>query len=191
MNPPLSDLDPMRALLIIPSSPAPTLMEPEKFSAAFDHFVRTCLAKEPEDRPSAADLLHYSIFNNYHMEAFIDIASIVDPWIGWSWDEEEEAWLEAEAALKAVEAQKKLVKRAGTTKLAVETSAETATTSTPPEGGSSLDATSSVDETSSDDVPRRKPRVRAISQGASSDESPDSFEGTSKRDSKRCAVSSC
>jgi serine/threonine-protein kinase 24/25/MST4 len=56
-SPPLADLHPMRVLFIIPKSPPPELGE--GFSETFRHFVATCLAKDPGQRPTARDLLSH------------------------------------------------------------------------------------------------------------------------------------
>jgi hypothetical protein len=41
---------------MIPAKPPPTLAVPSKFSTVFNHFVATCLVKDPNHRPDA-DLL--------------------------------------------------------------------------------------------------------------------------------------
>ncbi|CAM9462357.1 unnamed protein product, partial [Discosporangium mesarthrocarpum] len=56
-QPPLHKVHPMRAIFMIPSKPSPTLSEPEKWSPEFKDFLCQCLAKKPEDRPSAKELL--------------------------------------------------------------------------------------------------------------------------------------
>lgn len=47
----------MRALFMIPSQPSPRLRDESAWSANFVSFVNSCLARSPEARPSAADLL--------------------------------------------------------------------------------------------------------------------------------------
>ena len=61
---PLLPLEPFRrsphslqAVFCIISRPPPTLTEPEEWSNTFNDFVRTCLQKEPDERPSAKELL--------------------------------------------------------------------------------------------------------------------------------------
>ncbi|KAM3186168.1 hypothetical protein ACTXT7_004904 [Hymenolepis weldensis] len=56
-KPPLGDEHPMRALFMIPSQPSPRLRDESAWSANFVSFVNSCLARSPEARPSAADLL--------------------------------------------------------------------------------------------------------------------------------------
>ena len=50
LKPPLSDVHPMRAILLIPSKPPPVLKEPQKWSASFNDFLSKCLQKNPRDR---------------------------------------------------------------------------------------------------------------------------------------------
>lgn len=45
MDPPLAHFDPMKALLTIPTAPAPILRHAEKFSLPFVDFVHSCLVK--------------------------------------------------------------------------------------------------------------------------------------------------
>ena len=44
-DPPHSDLHPMRAIFVIPTSPPPTLPNPDRYSNEFKDFLRVCLAK--------------------------------------------------------------------------------------------------------------------------------------------------
>ncbi|KAI7898612.1 kinase-like domain-containing protein [Cokeromyces recurvatus] len=54
-NPPLANVDPMRAISIIPKSPPPRL--PDTFSIAIREFVDSCLSEHPNDRLNADELL--------------------------------------------------------------------------------------------------------------------------------------
>lgn len=53
----LALVSPVQAIFMIPNSPPPTLPDPSHWSDDFNDFLRCCLQKNPEQRPSAADLL--------------------------------------------------------------------------------------------------------------------------------------
>uniref|UniRef100_A0A8B9KKE5 non-specific serine/threonine protein kinase n=1 Tax=Astyanax mexicanus TaxID=7994 RepID=A0A8B9KKE5_ASTMX len=57
IEPPHHELNPMRVLLKIAKSDPPTLDQPSKWSADFKDFLRKALDKNPETRPTAAQLL--------------------------------------------------------------------------------------------------------------------------------------
>ena len=48
-----------QAIFMIPTKPPPTLKEPKAFSSEFSDFIRMCLVKSPEERPSATALLQH------------------------------------------------------------------------------------------------------------------------------------
>lgn len=58
-RPPYAEVHPMRAIFMIPTKPPPTLKEPKSFSNEFSDFIRMCLVKNPEERPSATALLQH------------------------------------------------------------------------------------------------------------------------------------
>eukprot|EP00457_Paulinella_chromatophora_P005908 gb/GEZN01005926.1/.p1 GENE.gb/GEZN01005926.1/~~gb/GEZN01005926.1/.p1 ORF type:complete len:467 (+),score=87.63 gb/GEZN01005926.1/:210-1610(+) len=58
-EPPHSNVHPMRAIFMIPTSDPPTLPNPEKWGADFNNFLEICLVKNPEKRPSASDLFSH------------------------------------------------------------------------------------------------------------------------------------
>jgi serine/threonine protein kinase len=47
-NPPLVDLQPMRALCVIPFEPPPTLKDAVRWSTQFHDFLDSCLRKDPK-----------------------------------------------------------------------------------------------------------------------------------------------
>lgn len=61
MAPPMFDLHPMRALYLIPKNPAPKLAD-RHWSKDFKDWLKTTLVKNPQKRPSCADLLKHHWF---------------------------------------------------------------------------------------------------------------------------------
>lgn len=61
-KPPYSNIHPMRAIFMIPSRPPPKLSEPDNWGKDFNEFIGRCLTKNPENRPTASELLQVSIF---------------------------------------------------------------------------------------------------------------------------------
>lgn len=57
-NPPLSDIHPMRALVLIPNANL-NFAKPKNFSKIFQQFVNDCLQKDPKARPSCQELLEH------------------------------------------------------------------------------------------------------------------------------------
>ena len=62
-RPPHFDLHPMRAVFLIPMAQAPTLQEPEKWSATMVDFLSKCLVKDPQGRASTPELLNHEWIN--------------------------------------------------------------------------------------------------------------------------------
>jgi len=73
-EPPNSDLHPMRVLFLIPKNNPPQLTG--NFSKQFKEFVETCLNKDPENRPSAKELMRHPFIKkakkNNHLMDLID-----------------------------------------------------------------------------------------------------------------------
>ncbi|KAM4620564.1 serine/threonine-protein kinase 10 isoform 2-T2 [Polymixia lowei] len=59
IEPPHHELNPMRVLLKIAKSEPPTLDQPHKWSREFKDFLRKALDKNPESRPTAAQLIEH------------------------------------------------------------------------------------------------------------------------------------
>jgi serine/threonine protein kinase len=61
MLPPLSNIHPMKVLLMIPQSKPPTFENPSAWSRLFRNFVSLCTTKFNEERPTAQKLLQVSM----------------------------------------------------------------------------------------------------------------------------------
>ncbi|KAJ3395065.1 Serine/threonine-protein kinase 25 [Lobulomyces angularis] len=66
-NPPFADVDPRRALFLIPRS-RPAKLDGQ-FSSSLKEFISLCLKEEPEDRPTAKDLLHSKFIRNSQLNS--------------------------------------------------------------------------------------------------------------------------
>lgn len=58
-RPPNSHIHPMRALFLIPTQPPPKFTVPDKWSRDLRAFVRACLTRAHDDRPSAQELIQF------------------------------------------------------------------------------------------------------------------------------------
>ena len=59
MEPPHHFMSPMRVLIKIEKSEPPTLDHPGRWSEHFNDFLKKCLVKDSNKRPSVEDLLKY------------------------------------------------------------------------------------------------------------------------------------
>lgn len=58
--PPNHEMNPMRAMRLVPQRPPPTLTDPRKWSKDFNDFIALCLTKDPENRPDCVELLGHA-----------------------------------------------------------------------------------------------------------------------------------
>ncbi|KAM7345226.1 sterile20-like kinase isoform 2-T4 [Cochliomyia hominivorax] len=63
MEPPNSEMSPMRVLLKIQKSDPPKLDQPSKWSKEFNDFLKNSLVKDPQQRPTTEILLHHAFIN--------------------------------------------------------------------------------------------------------------------------------
>lgn len=59
MEPPNHEMTPMRVLLKIQKSHPPALEQPSRWSKPFNDFISQCLVKDPNQRPTADELLKH------------------------------------------------------------------------------------------------------------------------------------
>ena len=73
--PPYFELNPQRVIMLIPQNAPPSLEG--NFSAQFKDFVKQCLVKNPEERPSSQQLLLHPFINNNHAKSKKTLADYV------------------------------------------------------------------------------------------------------------------
>eukprot|EP01136_Pigoraptor_vietnamica_P001450 Opistho-1_new@28113 len=78
-EPPNAELHPMRVLFLIPKNPPPTLEG--NFSKPFKEFVALCLNKDPNDRPTAKDLLKHKFIKGAKKTA--NLQEVIDRYNRW------------------------------------------------------------------------------------------------------------
>ncbi|XP_045201655.1 serine/threonine-protein kinase 26-like isoform X10 [Mercenaria mercenaria] len=78
-EPPNSDLHPMRVLFLIPKNNPPQLIG--NYSKLFKEFVELCLNKDPNNRPSAKDLLRNPFIRRARKTAFLQ--DLIDRYKRW------------------------------------------------------------------------------------------------------------
>jgi serine/threonine-protein kinase 24/25/MST4 len=85
-EPPNSDLHPMRVLFLIPKNNPPQLIG--DFSRPFKEFVELCLNKDPENRPTARELLRNRFIKNAKKTAYL--IELIDKYKRWKVDHSSE-----------------------------------------------------------------------------------------------------
>ncbi|XP_035227074.1 serine/threonine-protein kinase 25-like [Stegodyphus dumicola] len=110
-EPPNSDLHPMRVLFLIPKNNPPQLTG--SYSKPFKEFVEACLNKDPENRPTAKELLKFTFIRKAKKNSYLidliekykrykaagggqsdsdseasdsDESKVNDTWKSWRWD---------------------------------------------------------------------------------------------------------
>lgn len=77
--PPFADMNPMRAMRMVPIRPPPTLAEPEQWSPELNDFIGQCLIKDPNERPRAVDLfMHPFIEQVYSANSEVVLKSLIE-----------------------------------------------------------------------------------------------------------------
>jgi serine/threonine protein kinase len=66
--PPLYDTIPVSALFKIVNSPPPALKHPAQHSKSLSSLLAQCLCKDPERRPTAADLLYHPFVHDANLD---------------------------------------------------------------------------------------------------------------------------
>lgn len=64
IEPPNHDMHPMRVLIKIQKSDPPTLNAPSKWSKSFNEFIKLCVNKDPDQRPTAGELLQHKFIKD-------------------------------------------------------------------------------------------------------------------------------
>ncbi|KAG5864330.1 hypothetical protein JTB14_014816 [Gonioctena quinquepunctata] len=91
-EPPNSELHPMRVLFLIPKNNPPQLTG--SYSKQFKDFVEACLNKDPENRPTAKELLRYPFIRKAKKNSYL--IDLIDRYKKWRCTRNEESETESE-----------------------------------------------------------------------------------------------
>ncbi|XP_017849104.1 serine/threonine-protein kinase 24 [Drosophila busckii] len=91
-EPPNSELHPMRVLFLIPKNNPPQLTG--NYSKFFKEFVEACLNKDPENRPTAKELLKYPFIKKAKKNAYL--IDLIDRFKKWKVSKGDESETESE-----------------------------------------------------------------------------------------------
>lgn len=71
-RPPNRDIRSMEMLKDLPKRPPPRLVQPQKYTQAANDFIATCLVKNPDERPSALDLINHPFITGAGQTAILE-----------------------------------------------------------------------------------------------------------------------
>ncbi|XP_075991990.1 germinal centre kinase III isoform X2 [Anticarsia gemmatalis] len=91
-EPPNSELHPMRVLFLIPKNNPPQLTG--SYSKPFKEFVEACLNKDPENRPTAKELLKFQFIRKAKKNSYL--MDLIDRYKKWKAQRSEESETESE-----------------------------------------------------------------------------------------------
>ncbi|XP_059480768.1 serine/threonine-protein kinase 26 isoform X2 [Neocloeon triangulifer] len=91
-EPPNSELHPMRVLFLIPKNNPPQLTG--SYSKHFKDFVEACLNKDPDNRPTAKDLLRFPFIRKAKKNSYL--VDLIDRYKKWRTQRSEESETESE-----------------------------------------------------------------------------------------------
>ncbi|EDW82968.2 uncharacterized protein Dwil_GK22562 [Drosophila willistoni] len=91
-EPPNSELHPMRVLFLIPKNNPPQLTG--NYTKSFKDFVEACLNKDPENRPTARELLKYPFIKKAKKNAYL--IDLIDRFKKWKLSKGDESETESE-----------------------------------------------------------------------------------------------
>ncbi|XP_050310429.1 serine/threonine-protein kinase 26 [Anthonomus grandis grandis] len=91
-EPPNSELHPMRVLFLIPKNNPPQLTG--SYSKQFKDFVEACLNKDPENRPTAKELLRFNFIRKAKKNSYL--IDLIDRYKKWKCTRNEESETESE-----------------------------------------------------------------------------------------------
>lgn len=93
-EPPNSELHPMRVLFLIPKNNPPQLTG--NYTKQFKEFVEACLNKDPENRPTAKELLKFPFIRKAKKNAYL--IDLIDRYKKWKNSRNEESETESETS---------------------------------------------------------------------------------------------
>lgn len=91
-EPPNSELHPMRVLFLIPKNNPPQLTG--NYTKSFKDFIEACLNKDPENRPTAKELLKYPFIKKAKKNAYL--IDLIDRFKKWKLSKGDESETESE-----------------------------------------------------------------------------------------------